>query len=111
VHLAKCDDTGDNRRKKYRRQDTTLERETVAAAPSIAPLDIGREKSMTFSVRSVVWLVVYLLFVLLPLFALLAGSLPPARGFWTEFSAALGYSGLAIMGLQFGLHGALQDCH
>jgi predicted ferric reductase len=58
---------------------------------------------MTYNVRSVVWLVVYLLFVLLPLFALLAGSLPPARGFWTEFSAALGYSGLAIMGLQFGL--------
>ncbi len=58
---------------------------------------------MTYNVRSIVWIVVYLLFVLLPLFALLAGSLPPARGFWTEFSAALGYSGLAIMGLQFGL--------
>ena len=55
---------------------------------------------MTYNVRSIVWIVVYLLFVLLPLFALLAGSLPPARGFWTEFSAALGYSGLAIMGLQ-----------
>jgi predicted ferric reductase len=37
------------------------------------------------------------------LFALLAGAHPPARGFWTEFSVALGYSGLAIMGLQFGL--------
>jgi predicted ferric reductase len=37
------------------------------------------------------------------LFALLAGSLPPARGFWTEFAVALGYSGLAMMGLQFGL--------
>ena len=37
------------------------------------------------------------------LFALLAGSHPPARNFWTEFSVALGYSGLAMMGLQFGL--------
>ena len=37
------------------------------------------------------------------MFALLAGSLPPARDFWTEFSVALGYSGLAMMGLQFGL--------
>ena len=55
------------------------------------------------TLRSVVWLTVYLLFVLLPLLALLAGSLPPARDFWTEFSAALGYSGLAIMGLQFGI--------
>jgi predicted ferric reductase len=58
---------------------------------------------MTYVVKSAVWIAVYLLFVLSPLLALLAGSLPPARDFWTEFSAALGYSGLAIMGLQFGL--------
>ena len=58
---------------------------------------------MSYTARSIVWIVVYLLFILLPLFALLAGSLPPTRDFWTEFSAALGYSALAIMGLQFGL--------
>jgi predicted ferric reductase len=29
--------------------------------------------------------------------------LPPPRDFWTEFSGAIGYAGLAIMGLQFGL--------
>jgi predicted ferric reductase len=51
-----------------------------------------------------VWLIIlYLVFILAPLFALLAGSLPPTRDFWTEFSVALGYSGLAMMGLQFGL--------
>jgi predicted ferric reductase len=44
-----------------------------------------------------------LCFRLGPLFALLAGRLPPARDFWTEFSVALGYTGLAIMGLQFGI--------
>jgi predicted ferric reductase len=44
-----------------------------------------------------------LFFVLAPTFALLTGSLPPSRDFWTEFSAAIGYAGLAIMGLQFGL--------
>ena len=55
------------------------------------------------SLRGVVWILVYLLFILAPLFALLAGSHPPARGFWPEFSVALGYSGLAMMGLQFGL--------
>ncbi len=37
------------------------------------------------------------------MFALLTGSLPPARDFWTEFSVAIGYAGLAMMGLQFGL--------
>ena len=54
-------------------------------------------------VRKAVWSAIYLLFILAPLFALLAGKLPPARNFGTEFSVALGYSGLAMMGLQFGL--------
>jgi predicted ferric reductase len=58
---------------------------------------------LPYPVRGAVWVIVYLLFVLAPLFALLAGSWPPARGFWTEFSVALGYAGLAMMGLQFGL--------
>jgi predicted ferric reductase len=57
----------------------------------------------TYNVRGAIWLILYLSFVLVPLFALVAGSLPPARDFWTEFSAAIGYAGLAIMGLQFGL--------
>ncbi len=56
-----------------------------------------------YAVRGVIWIAVYLLFILAPLFVLLAGALPPARGFWTEFAVALGYSGLAMMGLQFGL--------
>ena len=58
---------------------------------------------LRYTVHGVVWLVLYLLFILAPLFALLAGSLPPARDFWTEFAVAIGYSGLAMMGLQFGL--------
>ena len=55
------------------------------------------------TVRGAVWIAIYLLFILAPLFALLAGSHPPARDFLTEFAIALGYSGLAMMGLQFGL--------
>ena len=54
-------------------------------------------------VRKAVWSGIYLLFILAPLLALLTGTLPPTRDFWTEFSVALGYSGLAMMGLQFGL--------
>src|SRR5580698_6224532 len=60
-------------------------------------------RSSTYTVRGTVWLLLYLLFILAPLFALLTSSLPPARGFWTEFSVAIGYAGLAMMGLQFGL--------
>jgi len=56
-----------------------------------------------YIVRGAVWIAVYLFFILAPLFALLLGSHPPARDFWTELSVAFGYSGLAMMGLQFGL--------
>src|SRR5450755_3599182 len=58
---------------------------------------------LLYSLRGAVWIFVYLLFILAPLFALLAGLHQPARDFWTEFAVALGYSGLAMMALQFGL--------
>lgn len=58
---------------------------------------------MNDQMRSASWLLIYLFFILAPLFALLLGAMPPARDFWTEFSVALGYAGLAMMGLQFGL--------
>src|SRR6476620_1429815 len=61
------------------------------------------QSMLPYTVRGAVWLILYLLFILAPLFALLAGTLPPTRDFWTEFSVAIGYSGLAMMGLQFGL--------
>src|SRR6478672_2489256 len=61
------------------------------------------QSMLPYTVRGAVWLILYLLFILAPLFALLAGTLPPTRDFWTEFSVAIGYAGLAMMGLQFGL--------
>jgi predicted ferric reductase len=65
----------------------------------------GRAKQgmPSYLARRAAWLLVYLLFVLAPVLALLLGDLPPARDFWTEFSAAIAYVGLAMMGLQFGL--------
>ena len=56
-----------------------------------------------YTLRGAVWIIVYLVLVLAPLLALLLGSHPPARDFWTEFAVAIGYSGLGMMGLQFGL--------
>ena len=58
---------------------------------------------LRYAVRGAAWVVIYLLFVLGPLFALLAGRLPPPRDFFTEFSAAIAHAGLAMMGLLFGL--------
>lgn len=50
---------------------------------------------------AVLWIVAYLFLTLFPLLVLLL--YPPAggRGFWIEFSVALGFIGLAMMALQF----------
>jgi predicted ferric reductase len=58
---------------------------------------------LRYAIHGATWVAGYLLFILAPLFLLLTGSFSPARDFWTELAVALGYSGLAMMGLQFGL--------
>ncbi|HRQ76500.1 MAG TPA: ferric reductase-like transmembrane domain-containing protein [Phycisphaerales bacterium] len=50
-----------------------------------------------------VWISVYLAFTLTPLALLLISPVPPSRGFWIEFSAALGFVGFAMMVVQFAL--------
>jgi predicted ferric reductase len=47
------------------------------------------------------WLGVYLALVLAPVFVLLLGPTPAGWGFWWDFSMALGFAGLAMMGVQF----------
>jgi predicted ferric reductase len=64
---------------------------------------VRKKEPQPSNVRRVVWIGAYLLFILAPIFALLLGSHPAPRAFWTEFSVAIGYSGLAMMALQFGL--------
>ncbi len=53
--------------------------------------------------QGVFWILVYLIVTLAPLFVLLLGPVPAGRGFWREFSVALGFAGLAMMGWQFAL--------
>jgi predicted ferric reductase len=47
------------------------------------------------------WLAGYLALVFAPLLILLIGPVPPASGFWWDFSMALGFAGMALLGLQF----------
>lgn len=56
---------------------------------------------MTLVVRGVLWVVVYLAAVVTPLFFMLVGDSPPGRGVWTDVSLALGFVGLAMLGMQF----------
>jgi predicted ferric reductase len=47
------------------------------------------------------WLLLYLAVVLVPVFLMLVPPVPSGRGFWLEFSVALGFVGLTQIGLQF----------
>jgi predicted ferric reductase len=49
------------------------------------------------------WLGIYVCLVVAPLALLLIGERPRAGGFWWDFALAMGYAGLAMMGLQFAL--------
>lgn len=46
------------------------------------------------------WALVYLGATLVPLAVILIGPLTPRRGFWIEFAIALGFIGLAMLGMQ-----------
>jgi predicted ferric reductase len=52
-------------------------------------------------VLAIAWIVFYLALVTTPLFVLLVEPRPPAAGFWWDFAIALGFSGAAMMGVQF----------
>ena len=54
-----------------------------------------------YTTRGALWVGLYLALVLAPVLLMLVGPTPPSRGFWTEFSVALGFSGLSMLGLQF----------
>jgi predicted ferric reductase len=58
---------------------------------------------MTLVVRAVFWVIAYLGAVLSPLVFAAIGASQPDHGFWTNFSVALGFVGLAMMGLEFAL--------
>lgn len=58
--------------------------------------------------QAALWLSVYLLLTLAPLFVLFQEPRPAGREFWREFSVALGYAGLGMMALQFVLTARFQ---
>lgn len=60
-----------------------------------------RPRRATPVLEAALWIAAYLLVVTAPLFLLLVGPRPPGRGFWWDFAMALGFAGLAMMGVQF----------
>lgn len=58
---------------------------------------------------AVLWTGVYLALVSAPLVLLLVGEVPPGGGVWWDLSMALGFAGMAIMGVQFALTARLRN--
>jgi predicted ferric reductase len=58
---------------------------------------------VTLAVRAVFWVMAYLGVVVAPLVFAAIGASQPDHDFWTNFSVALGFVGLAMMGLEFAL--------
>ena len=56
---------------------------------------------MTKLFSVIYWISIYLVLVLAPLFVLLLGPVPSGSGFWWDFSMALGFTAMAMMGVQF----------
>lgn len=51
--------------------------------------------------KAKLWIAVFILLVLAPALILLLGTRPEGREFWRDVSAALGFAGLSLMGIQF----------
>jgi predicted ferric reductase len=56
---------------------------------------------MKESTKRWLWLLLYFLILLAPLIIVMIGPRPGPREFWRELSVALGFCGLALMGVQF----------
>ena len=56
---------------------------------------------MTRTISGMFWIGLYLLVVLIPVFLMLVPPTPSGRGFWLEFSVALGFVGLTQIVIQF----------
>jgi predicted ferric reductase len=56
---------------------------------------------MAPATSAALWIAAYLAAVTAPLFVLLIGPTPPGGGFAWDFAMALGFAGLAMMGVQF----------
>lgn len=58
---------------------------------------------MQRAVNGVIWATLYLLAAVVPLFFMLVGDPPAGRGLLVDVSVALGFLGLAMLGLQFAI--------
>src|SRR5687767_11961736 len=68
--------------------------------PPPAPQGFFHRSRVAREIRAAGWILAYVLLAAFPLLVLLLGDMPGGGGFWWDFAMALGFGGLAIMGLQ-----------
>ena len=73
----------------------------MTSAPVSPPARLRRRGHTALDV--VIWIGIYVAAVTLPLFALLPGAASAKGGYRWDFAVALGYAGLAMLGVQFAL--------
>src|SRR5512137_3167967 len=73
---------------------------TRGRRPAASPV---RRSGATVTRAAARWLGLYVVVVVGPLFALLPAAASPGRGFTWDFAMALGYAGVAMLGVQFAL--------
>lgn len=74
--------------------------------PSSTSADVAHPEArseLPIGLRAAFWIGLYLLVIVTPLAVVLLADAPPGRGFVVDFSVALGFVGLALMGLEFAL--------
>lgn len=79
----------------------TIETQSRGSASAAEPSSSRANGYTTRRMHAVAWVVIYLFLAAFPLLALLIGPMPKGGGYAWDFAMALGFGGLAIMGLQF----------
>ncbi|GLP81734.1 ferredoxin reductase family protein [Mycobacterium antarcticum] len=64
-------------------------------------LGLSAERRVRAALRTPAWIGAYVAVVVVPLIFAVIGVADDDRGFWREFTVALGFVGLSMMGLQF----------
>jgi len=68
---------------------------------AVPPVPTPSAPAPSRGLPGICWVLIYVLLVAFPLLILLLGPLPRGGGRWWDFSMALGFAGLAMIGVQF----------
>jgi predicted ferric reductase len=82
--------------------ESGFHRTNLAGSGAMTPsIDRIMKRQRTWNISGVFWILVYILIVVAPVFAMLIGPRPIGRPLWRDFSVAIAFCAMSIIGLQF----------